>query len=205
MIKNTMIAGAVKLTDTSRPLDASMTVEAARDDYMSENGFEVADYTLPTVQLKAFGIYKEFPNPPNRQWAIPLHDLHHLSTGYGTDWTGEAEIGAWELRAGCETPVVYALNLLAVTCGMFVSPLRVLAAFRSAKGARSLYRAPIPMEKALAMRVGELRAHLGIPTNGLAKEERHFHQDAQRNRDQQRAHMTSGTAVPTTSGARAPA
>lgn len=186
-MKNSMIAGAVKMTDTSQPADASRTMLAARDDYMAENGFEVADYTLPTVQLKAFGVYREFPNTPNRQWAIPLHDLHHVATGYGTDFAGEAEVGAWELRAGCETPVVYGLNAAAAIIGMFVAPLRVIAAFRAAKGARSLYRAPVPMEKALAMTVGELRAHLGIPAEGLGKERR-LHEDAQRNRERQVAH-----------------
>ncbi|MFO0586305.1 MAG: hypothetical protein U0441_02135 [Polyangiaceae bacterium] len=192
MVKNSLIAGAVKMTDTTRPLDASLTVEAGRDDYMAENGFEVADYTLPTVQLKMFGLYKEFPNSPNRQWAIPLHDMHHLATGYGTDFTGEAEVGAWELRAGCETPVVYALNALAAAIGLVISPRRVLAAYRAAKGARSLYRHPIPMEKLLAMRVGELREHLGIPVHGIAKERR-LHEDAQRNRERQRAHAAEAS------------
>ena len=190
MVKNSLIAGAVKMTDTTHPADPSQTVEAARDDYLAENGFEVADYTLPTVQLKAFGIYKELPNTPNRQWAIPLHDLHHMATGYGTDFVGEAEVGAWELRAGCETPVVYGLNALAVAIGLMISPRRVLAAYRAAKGARSLYRHPIPMEKALAMKVSALREHLGIPTEGIAKDRR-LHEDAQRNRDRQMTHAAA--------------
>ena len=137
---------------------------------------------MPTVRLKFFGRYFDFPNSPNRQWAIPLHDLHHLATGYGTDFIGEAEVGLWELRAGCETPIVYALNGAAVVIGLFLSPRRMLAAYRAAKGARTLYRAPLPMEEVLSMRVGDLRAHLAIPEGGLCGERR-LHEDAQRNRE----------------------
>lgn len=174
----------VKLTDLSRPYDAALRVEDARADYLDENGFKVAEYTLPTVRLKVLGRYMDFPNTKARQWAIPLHDLHHLATGYGTDFVGEAEIGAWELRAGCETFIVYYLNSVAVLIGMFLSPRRVLAAFRAAKGARSLYRAPVPMEQALSMRVADLREHLGIPKSGLTTSRR-LHEDAQRDRDSQ--------------------
>lgn len=183
----------VKLTDTSRPYDAGSRVLDARADYLDENGFRVAEYTMPTVRLKLLGRYFDFPNTRARQWAIPRHDLHHLATGYGTDFIGEAEIGAWELRAGCETFIVYYLNAVAVFLGIFLSPRRVLAAFRAAKGARSLYRAPLPMDDALAMRLGDLRAHLGVPTSGLATERR-LHEDAQRDRDAQLAQRSSGPA-----------
>lgn len=175
-------AFAVKLTDTSHPVGSEVRVRAGRDDYLAENGFTEAEYTMPTVRLKFFGRYFDFPNSPNRQWAIPLHDLHHLATGYGTDFIGEAEVGLWELRAGCETPIVYALNGAAVVIGLFLSPRRMLAAYRAAKGARTLYRAPLPMEEVLSMRVGDLRAHLAIPEGGLCGERR-LHEDAQRNRE----------------------
>lgn len=182
---------AVKLTDTSRPIDAGVKVQSARAEYLAENGFSVAEYTSPTVRLKFFGRYFDFPNSPSRQWAIPLHDLHHIATGYGTDWVGEAEVGVWELRAGCETPVVYFLNGAAVLIGLCLSPSRMLAAYRAAKGARTLYRAPVPMEQVLAMRVGELRSHLGVPAEGLATERR-LHEDARRSREQQLAATGAG-------------
>ncbi len=177
-------AVGVKLTDTSRPVDAAVRVESARDEYLAENGFTVAEYTKPTVRLKFFGRYFDFPNSPNRQAAIPLHDLHHVATGYGTDFVGEAEVGMWELRAGCETAVVYFLNGMAVLIGLSLSPRRMLAAYRAAKGAQSLYRAPVPVEKLLAMRVGELRAHLGVPDKGIGVERR-LHEDARLLRERQ--------------------
>lgn len=171
-------SAAVKLTDTSHPIDAGVRVGDALDEYLDENGFDAAEYTAPTFRLKVLGRYHDAVNTRDRQWAIPLHDLHHIATGYGTDWAGEGEIGMWELRAGCETPVVYALNLAAVTIGLMVAPARVLAAYRAARGARSLYRSNLSYKEALAMTVGELRAHLGVPATGIAGERR-LHTDAE--------------------------
>lgn len=168
-----------KLTDTRHPLPASIDVKQGRDEYLAENGFDVREYTAPTFRLKLFGRYFDMPNSPDRQWAIPLHDLHHLATGYGTDFVGEGEIGIWELRAGCKTWVVYYLNLTAALIGLVVAPGRMVAAYRAARGATSLYRRPLPYEQLLSMTVGELRAHLGIPEHGLAKEPRHLHADAE--------------------------
>ena len=43
----------------------------------------------------AFGPVRfAFPNTAGRVRAVRYHDLHHVVTGYATDWTGEAEIGA---------------------------------------------------------------------------------------------------------------
>lgn len=142
-------------------------VKEARDEYLRVNQFDVGEYTAPTFRLKLLGRNVDLPNSPDRQRAIPLHDLHHVATGYRTDFIGEAEIGTWELVAGCRTPVVYFLNLAAALGGLFLSPRRVLGAFRAARGARSLYRQPLAYEQALKMTVSELRAHLGVPQGGM--------------------------------------
>jgi len=109
----------------------------------------------------------KFPNTKAHQWATPLHDLHHILTGYRPDWIGEAEIGAWELRAGCKTLVVYWLDLSGVVIGMLLSPRRVWQAFRAARGCRTLYRNPALSESLLQMTVEEARAALGIPRAGI--------------------------------------
>ncbi|HYL64494.1 MAG TPA: hypothetical protein VE077_17910 [Candidatus Methylomirabilis sp.] len=101
---------------------------------------------------------------------MPLHDLHHVLTGFGTNWIGEAEIGAWELRAGCNSFITYFLNGGGVLIGLFVSPRRVCRAFRAAKGQRTLYRDPLAYESLLRMTVSELRTRLGIPPQGLASQ-----------------------------------
>ena len=139
----------------------------AREQFLAANNFRVEDYSAPTYTVKILGVPLKFPNTKAHQWATPLHDLHHILTGYRPDWIGEAEIGAWELRAGCKTLVVYWLDLSGVVIGMLLSPRRVWRAFRAARGCRTLYRNPELVEPLLQTTVGEARAALGIPAAGL--------------------------------------
>ena len=134
----------------------------ALDHFLASNGFRVEDYSAPTYTVKFWRFPVRFPNTKGHQWATPLHDLHHILTGYQTDWIGEAEIGAWELRAGCKSFITYFLNGSGVIIGLFISPRRVWRAFRTAKGQRTLYYDPIPYDHLLNMSVGELRKRLGI-------------------------------------------
>jgi hypothetical protein len=45
------------------------------------------------------------PNSDARRKAVVLHDLHHVATGYKTDWTGEAEISAREIASAAAVSV----------------------------------------------------------------------------------------------------
>jgi hypothetical protein len=145
-----------------------MRVEEARDRFLAVNGFHIADYSAPTYTIKFWSVPVRFPNTKAHQWATPLHDLHHVLTGYRTDWIGEAEIAAWELRAGCRTLIVYWLDFWGVLIGLFISPARVWRAFLIAKGQRTLYWDPALSASVLHMKVGEVRARLGIPPGGVA-------------------------------------
>jgi ubiquinone biosynthesis protein Coq4 len=98
------------------------------------------------------------PNPG----LLHLHDLHHVVTGYGTGLVGEAEISAYELRAGCRSFMVHVLCVGAILCAMFVAPRRILRAWRRARGARTLYHTTIPYETLLDMSVNELRRRLNV-------------------------------------------
>lgn len=138
----------------------------ARARFFAGNGFRVEDYAAATYTVKVWGLPVRLPNTKAHQWATPLHDLHHLLTGYRTDWIGEAEIAAWELRAGCKTLVVYWLDASAAVIGLFISPRRVWQAFVRAKGQRTLYRDAALSERVLAMTVGEVRSRLGITPGG---------------------------------------
>ena len=140
----------------------------ARDLYFERNGFSMAAYADPTFTIRLLGIPFTFPSTANRKRVLPLHDFHHILTGYGTNWIGEAEIGAWELRAGCNTLVAYWLNGSGVVLGLFLAPRRVWRAFRTARGQRTLYREQEPYNALLEMSVGALRRRLGIPNQGLA-------------------------------------
>ena len=141
----------------------------AREQFLRQNDFRVADYSAPTYTIKILGVPLRFPNTKAHRWATPLHDLHHLLTGYRTDWIGEAEVAAWELRAGCKTLVVYWLDLSGVAIGLFLSPVRVWRAFRRARGQRTLYREPELRETMMQMSVGDMRSRLGIPPGGLVR------------------------------------
>jgi hypothetical protein len=115
-----------------------LLMEEARNLYFAANGFSVRDYAAPNFTIGIFGFKLKFPNTESRKRVVPLHDLHHILTGYSTDWLGEAEIGAWELRAGCNTLIAYFLNAGGVIIGLFISPRRVWRAFRAASGQRTL-------------------------------------------------------------------
>lgn len=150
-------------------LDPNSSVREGRDAYLSANEFDTAGYTAPTFALPVLGREVHLPNPPTRQRAMARHDLHHALTGYGTDYAGEAEIGAWELRAGCNTAFLWLINLAAVAIGLVIAPRRVARAFRSAAGHRSLYRDPRPLEALLELKLGDLREELGIPRGGVVE------------------------------------
>jgi hypothetical protein len=151
-----------------QPYPDSLLLQAARDSYMAANGFTIRDYTASTFTIGFWGLPVKFPNVAARQRIVPLHDLHHVLTGYSTDWVGEAEIGAWELRAGCNSWVAYWLNGWAVAIGIFIAPSRAWRAFRTAKGQHTLYRESAHYDSLLQMTVGEVRKRLGIPPRGLA-------------------------------------
>ena len=146
---------------------ANLTVRAARDQYLADNGFTIAGYTAPTYTLPLFGLNIQVPNPPARQAAIACHDLHHVLLGYGTDFAGEAEIGVWELRCGCNTLFLKVINTIALLMGILIAPRRTWRAWRSARGARTLYVDGLDYKVALDMRVVDLRRHLGLPDEGL--------------------------------------
>jgi hypothetical protein len=157
----------------ARPASSSMSIREARDLYFERNGFSLAGYSAPTFTLKFLGIAVTFPSTANRKRALPLHDLHHIVTGYGTDWIGEAEISAWELRAGARTMarfgmVVYWLDISGVMLGMLISPRRIWRAFRAARGQRTLFDETEPYDTLLEMNIDALRRRLGIPPEGVA-------------------------------------
>jgi hypothetical protein len=134
------------------------TVRAGRDRYLADNSLTADSYTESGFPVYVGRWPVRLPNPG----LLHLHDLHHVVTGYGTGLVGEAEISAYELRAGCRSFMIYVLCVGAILCAMFVSPRRIVRAWRRARGARTLYHTGIPYETLLGMSVTELRRHLGI-------------------------------------------
>jgi hypothetical protein len=158
---------------------ASWTVRRARDAYLAENGFTVDAYDAKWTDGSFLGVKLSVPNTRKHRWAIMRHDLHHVATGYGTDLVGEAEISAWELRAARELGLyVSSIVLGGALLGVFRAPLRTLDAFRAGKQVRLLYRGPDSDEEyeaLLNLTVGELRALVGVPEDGVARHPAKLH------------------------------
>lgn len=151
------------------PLPADWTVDHGLDAYLEENGFSRAAYDEPTTQASLFGVAFRIPNTPKHRWAIMLHDLHHVVTGYGTDLAGEGEVSVWEATAGLGGLGLYVGAIVGglAMLGATRWPIRMRAA-RRASGGRSLFQNIVPYEDALRMTIGELRGRLGVPERGVA-------------------------------------
>ena len=110
--------------------------------YFVENGLPAdGGYAARWVVVRALGIpIGVFPNSASRRRAVPLHDLHHVLTGYDTSLRGEAEIAAWELASGCRDYwAAWGLNAVMFVLGLVLYPRHARAAWRRGRGGRNLY------------------------------------------------------------------
>ncbi len=142
--------------------DGRMTVGEAQAAYLVNNGFDAPDAPWVTLPVGPFTI--KFPNTPARIRAVWLHDLHHVAAEYATDWTGEGEIGAFEIGAGCaHHRSAWALNFGVFGVGVLIAPRRTWQAFVRGRHATSLYVLEGEFHpRLLEGRVSELRARLGL-------------------------------------------
>jgi hypothetical protein len=109
-----------------------LTVREARARYFAANGFGEGGYDARWVKLQAGPLPLYFPNTAARVAAVRFHDLHHVVTGYDTTWTGEAEIGAWEVASGCARHyVAWLLNLQAMAIGLVMHPQAVFGRIKN--------------------------------------------------------------------------
>ena len=157
-----------------------LTLEAARDRYLAENGFTMDTYTERWARVAlGLGLHVTVPSPPSRGDALRMHDLHHVLTGYGTDLAGEAEISAWETSRGLGalSPYVRAIVIGGDLQGLLLRPRRTLRAYRAAPGRGSLFGRHGEYEALLARSLGDVRAELDLPRDGLVATRR-LHADA---------------------------
>lgn len=140
-----------------------LTLLDARTRYFADNGFgATGGYDDKWVPLAIAGLTIPFPNTKARARAVRYHDLHHILTGYGTDFASEAVISAWELGAGCgRNPAPWVINLAGMGAGLLTHPRRTYAGFVRGRHSASLYDRPYdPM---LAETVGAARARTHTP------------------------------------------
>lgn len=139
-----------------------LSVRQARDNFLTINSFTLEGYATPRFPVKLGRLTLVFPNPR----LLHLHDLHHVATGYDTSLIGEAEISCFELRAGCRTALIHLLCFGAIFFALFLAPRRLVRAWRSAKGARTLYYTDQSYDELLTLSLKELRSSMGIPATG---------------------------------------
>lgn len=145
--------------------DESDTVAEARALYFAANGFGEESYSDSWVRLRLAGrTIIIFPNSAARVRAVRLHDIHHVVAGYDTSWSGESEIGAWEIGGGCGGhTAAWLLNMYALAIGAVIAPRRTLAAFVRGRRSNTLYSGEFK-EELLAENLGSLRRRLGLPS-----------------------------------------
>jgi hypothetical protein len=139
-----------------------LTLREGRAQYFLRAGFDNGGYSDRWVRLKAGPITFMFPNTAARVRAVKLHDLHHVLTEYDTTWTGEAEIGAWEIASGCGRHYpAWLLNLGAFAIGLGIAPRETYRAFVRGRHSGNLYHTEFS-ESLLERSIGEVRRELSI-------------------------------------------
>jgi hypothetical protein len=140
----------------------SVPVKQALVNYFRANDLgEDGGLNKAWARLKIGNFYIPFPNTASRKKALVLHDIHHLVTGYNTDWKGEVSISAWEISSGCgKYYAAWVLDLGGLAIGLFLYPVSVFKAFIRGRRTRNLYDNHIPKEQALEMTVTALAVKL---------------------------------------------
>jgi hypothetical protein len=142
--------------------DPQLSLREAREQYFTLNGFDNGGYNEKWVRMRAGPIPIAFPNTKARLAAVKFHDLHHVLTEYETTWSGEAEIGAWEVATGCAYHYpAWLLNLYAFAIGLVISPRRVYQAFLRGRHSTNLYRLDFN-DELLTRNVGATRRALQL-------------------------------------------
>lgn len=139
-----------------------LTMREARRLYFDANGFGDGGYDVKWVKLMIGPFPFAFPNTAQRVRSVRLHDLHHVVTDYGTDMTGESEIGAWEIASSCRDHwAAWVLNLFAMGIGVLIAPARLWRAFLRGRRSANLYDDDF-REAMLDQKVLELRSRLRL-------------------------------------------
>jgi len=132
--------------------------------YFSKYHFENGGYDWKWFKIKLGPIFIPLPNIKARVDAVKIHDIHHIMNEYRATLKGEAEIGAWELAAGCgKYWVAWILNAGSFLYGMFFFPRVLFNAFMKGRRCNSSFYYDTKYNDALLNKtVGELRTICGV-------------------------------------------
>lgn len=143
-------------------MDDNRSVGAALGDHLAEVGLpRDSGRSLRWVGVRFLGVPIVFPNFDARRRILVWHDVHHLLTGYRTDWTGEAEIGGYEIASSCRGYwAAWFFNFGGWLFGLVIAPRRLFAAFVRGRHARNFYG--VDEARVLALTVDDARHELGL-------------------------------------------
>jgi hypothetical protein len=149
-----------------------LTVRETLDNYYEKNNLgENGGLNNSWAWLKAGWFYIPIPNPASRKKVIIFHDIHHLATGYQTNWKGEAEIGAWEVSSGCEDyAAAWVLDSMTFAYGVVFFPFATYRAFIRGRRTSNLYKHIYTNEQLMTMSIPEIQSKLMLdkPQTGPA-------------------------------------
>jgi hypothetical protein len=115
------------------------------------------------VKLRFGRFYIPFPNTASRKKALMFHDIHHIATGYESNWKGESEIGAWEVSTGCGSyTAAWVLDLGVFALGLLIFPKATFNAFVRGRRTLNLYRNTYTRTQLMDMEIGEVQAILKL-------------------------------------------
>jgi hypothetical protein len=149
-----------------------LSLRDARSLYFARNGLgEDGGYSARWIKTRLFDLVTlPLPNTPGHVRALKYHDLHHVLTGYATDFSGELLIGAWEVGGGCGRHFwSWFLNLQKLLVGTMSMPKSMLIAFSRGRRGRNLYDRRID-DELLSMSVARVREELGLDSDVRAIE-----------------------------------
>src|SRR5688572_5962977 len=103
----------------------NMTLREDRAALFAAGGLDERAYRSRWLRFRLGPLPVRYPMTAATRIALPIHDLHHIVTGYGVDATGEAEVAAWEIASGCPaSPSVWYGNLAFMALGLASAPRR---------------------------------------------------------------------------------
>jgi hypothetical protein len=147
---------------TAVRVDPGTTLRRARDAYFEAEGLPPdGGYGERWVRTRVGPFPFAYPNTEGRRRLAPLHDLHHVATGYATDIAGEAEVGAWELGTGMRDRTGVHLASLVLGFALPRCPRRLYRAFVRGRHSRNLLDRRCD-DALLARTVGDVRRELGL-------------------------------------------
>jgi hypothetical protein len=148
--------------ETTVDLTPKELLSSFYENYNLQDDGGFADLKVKLEITKNFWFY--IPNSDTRRKALLKHDIHHLITGYKSNFKGETEISSWEIASGCNRYwAAWILDSWGMIYGCWFNLRGVFKAFVRGRRSKNLYSDQISNEEALEIPVSELKEMLLIP------------------------------------------